>query len=685
MEPWYGLVWQGRNRNMRGMKPMPRPLVLGNGTVLACLDDQLVLRDLYYPHVGQLNHIKGRRNQLGIWTGGEYTWLGDPGWRRRPGYKPGTLVARSTAVHPGLGLRLAVEETVHHRHNVYLRRVTFQNGREEHRELRCFVAADFDLDETDVGDTALWDPALGVIYHYKRNRCFLIGGLGPRGGIDQYACGRKRFQDHEGTWRDAEDGRLEGNPISQGAVDSAVGWTVPLPPGGQAELTYWVALGTDFAEVRRIHLRLLEHGPGELLDQAESFWRSWAAGGAARVAGLPADLVAAYRLSLLVVRTHCDTQGGIVAANDSDLLEFNRDHYSYVWPRDGALVAAAMDRAGYPALTRRFYDFCRRTLTEGGYLWHKYNPDGTIGSSWHAWIGARGPQLPIQEDETALVLWALGRHYELHRDMEAVEGLYRYLVRPAANFLAEYRDDATGLPLESHDLWEERRGVWTWTAATVVAGLRAAAHLAALLGDRRGARRWQQAAGQTRAALLRYLWSEGHRRFLRGGCLNGRGELIPDETLESSAASVFLFGVLPPDDPRVAATMAAIEAGLWCQAGVGGVARYQGDGYFRPGPEAEGVPGNPWLICTLWCARYHAARARTPAELDRALALIRWCLRHALPTGVLPEQVHPRTGRPLSVAPLTWSHATLVDAILDYAAARRRLGVAPGPDLERRR
>ena len=39
----------------------------------------------------------------------------------------------------------------------------------------------------------------------------------------------------------------------------------------------------------------------------------------------------------------------------------------------------------------------------------------------------------------------------------------------------------------------------------------------------------------------------------------------------------------------------------------------------------------------------------------------------ALPSGVLPEQVDPYTGAPLSVSPLTWSHAGFLDAVQRYA------------------
>jgi GH15 family glucan-1,4-alpha-glucosidase len=39
----------------------------------------------------------------------------------------------------------------------------------------------------------------------------------------------------------------------------------------------------------------------------------------------------------------------------------------------------------------------------------------------------------------------------------------------------------------------------------------------------------------------------------------------------------------------------------------------------------------------------------------------------------VPEQVHPLSGQPVSVAPLTWSHATIVIAIREYLAKHAKL------------
>ena len=78
------------------------------------------------------------------------------------------------------------------------------------------------------------------------------------------------------------------------------------------------------------------------------------------------------------------------------------------------------------------------------------------------------------------------------------------------------------------------------------------------------------------------------------------------------------------------------------------------------------MPGNPWFICTLWLAQERIARARTEDELREALPYVRWATSRALPSGVLAEQVDPFRNAPLSVSPLTWSHATLVVAVMEY-------------------
>ncbi|MFQ3678326.1 MAG: glycoside hydrolase family 15 protein, partial [Fimbriimonadaceae bacterium] len=104
---------------------------------------------------------------------------------------------------------------------------------------------------------------------------------------------------------------------------------------------------------------------------------------------------------------------------------------------------------------------------------------------------------------------------------------------------------------------------------------------------------------------------------------------------------------------------------------VGGLGRYQDDYYFR---QSYDVPGNPWIICTMWLAQAKIQAAEKREDLEEPLHWLRWVLKHAARSGVLPEQLHPITGEHLSVSPLTWSHAEVVKTILDYCDKVRRLG-----------
>ncbi len=59
----------------------------------------------------------------------------------------------------------------------------------------------------------------------------------------------------------------------------------------------------------------------------------------------------------MILRTNIDANGAIIAANDSDIQHFARDTYSYMWPRDAALTAHALDRAGYHGSDRKVFQF----------------------------------------------------------------------------------------------------------------------------------------------------------------------------------------------------------------------------------------------------------------------------------------------------------------------------------------
>jgi GH15 family glucan-1,4-alpha-glucosidase len=387
---------------------------------------------------------------------------------------------------------------------------------------------------------------------------------------------------------------------------------------------------------------------------------------------LPEEISDLYRRSLLVVQTQCDHDGGIVAANDSDIEWSHNDHYSYVWPRDGAMVADAMDRAGFNALARRFIQFAHDSVSGAGYFLHKYSPDGAVASAWNPWVRHGQKQLPIQEDETALVMWLVARHYERTRDLEFVRAVYKRLIVQPAEFLLEFRDPATHLPKPSFDIWEERQGVFTFTCAAVCAGLHAASELANLFNEQERRSRYARAAAEVRDAIVRHLWLEHEGRFARGLLLHDDDTLAIDATIDASLFATFYLDVFPAESAMVEGTMRAIREKLWVPTETGGVARYENDRYHRSADD-ENTPGNPWLICTLWLAEHAVARATSVAELQSALDLVRWARSKARPSLVLPEQIDPQTGAPLSVAPFTWSHAQVVSVVRGYLDALRFL------------
>ncbi|WP_438444593.1 glycoside hydrolase family 15 protein [Gorillibacterium sp. sgz5001074] len=644
---------------------MPRQYAIGNGHFLINLDHHSYIRDIYYPYVGQLNHVGGYQCRTGMWVDGQFAWLSAPEWRKRHSYTEDSLVTEMQAVHDGLGISLTIHDGVHQRESLYMKRIVISNLLDTEREIRFFFQQDMMINETEVGDTAAYYPPNNTVFHYKKDRYFMFNGLTGSEGIYQYTTGVKRFHGAEGTWRDAEDGALSGNPISQGSVDSTISFRTMVPAGGEAVLYYWMSAGKTLEEVKKLDKYVKDNHPGKLLDRVQIYWQRWVNKSERFYADLGPDIAKLFKTSLLIVRTQMDAGGAIIAANDTDILHHNRDHYSYMWPRDGALVAYSMSMAGYSGMVAPFFQFCSDALSPEGYLHHKYNPDGTVGSSWHPYIYEGETRLPIQEDETALVLFALWQDFAKHGNIELPQSLFRTLIRRSARFLASFIEPELGLPKPSYDLWEERYGIFTFTCSAVYGGLVAASKFCSLFGDDDRSVRFIEAAEKIKAAMLEHLWDEELGRFVRG-LYREDGRWVKDPTLESSIYGIFEFGVLPANDERVVRTMTSIKEGLRIKTEVGGIARYHHDYYFQRSSDIDRVPGNPWIICTLWTAEWEIETAKSIKDLESPRRTLEWTVAHAMESGILPEQLDPFDGGPVSVAPLTWSHATFVLTVVKY-------------------
>jgi GH15 family glucan-1,4-alpha-glucosidase len=559
-------------------------------------------------------------------------------------------------------LEIVSNDTVASHEDIFLRRVRVSNLRDTKREIRVFLHHDFRISESKIGDTAFYDPESFSLVHYKKNRYFLIN---TEPHFDSFATGRKAFRDQEGTWRDAEDGELSGDAITEGSVDSTISLRFTLEARGSFEFFYWIAAGTSLAEVSQLNHYVLTQRPQNYLNHTENYWRVWVNKNDTEFGDLSSEIIGLYKRSLLIARTQIDNGGAILAANDSEVTERATDHYSYLWTRDGALVANALDLAGYPFLTRKFFDFCAEIVHRDGYFLQKYNADGSVASGWHAaWdVWSKKKLIPIQEDETALVLWALWQNYDKYREVEFTRGLYRPLITKCADFMAKFRHEELKLPKPSWNLWEDRRGIHTYTCASVVGGLRAAANFARLFGEAERAETYEMRANEMVEAMREHLYSEQLGRFLRSLQFNGDDHFEADTTVDASLFGTFYFGAFEAEDEMVKNTMRAIEEKLWVKGEIGGVARFENDGYMRV---SEEFTGNAWFICTLWLAEYRIAIAKERKDLKGVLEILEWTVKNALPSGVLAEQVHPETGEAVSVSPLTWSHSTFVAAVQNY-------------------
>jgi GH15 family glucan-1,4-alpha-glucosidase len=658
---------------------MPKDIPVSNGNLLFNFDSNYRIRDVYFPLIGQENQSKGHPFRFGIWVDGKFSWMG-PEWKKDLKYQDNSLVTDVFLKNEVLGLEMRCHDAVDFDLNVYIKKVEVTNLEGKERQVRLFFTQDFHLYGNEIGDTVYFDPRTCSIIHYKANRYFLINYCTTdKQNVDWswYACGVKEVQGRQGTWKDAEDGKLNGSPIAWGSADSTIVIRLDLVPGGSATAFYWMAAGTCYDEVEQLNQVVLKETPAELIRRTSDYWKSWVQKEPRSFGDLPEMVTKVFNQNLLVLRTQIDNRGAIIAANDSDIVRFGKDTYSYMWGRDGAFVVAALSKGGYSDVCRRFFDFCSQVLSEGGYLFQHYNPDGSLASNWHPWLQGEKEVLPIQEDSTALVLWALWIHYECTREIEFIKTLYHKLVLKSADFLVTYRDSETQLPLPSYDLWEERYGTHTFTVSAVIAGLRAAANFARLFKNASLAETYDSVADQMKEGLAKHLYDPSLKRYARSGYRNGEGYDL-DEVIDISLLGLTTLEVMPPNDPRILETVAAVRRQLWVTTPIEGCARYQDDQYQRANDVPMEIPGNPWFISTLWLGEYYIARAENLQELREAFPYLEWCSKNALPSGVLAEQVHPVKGSPLSVSPLTWSHSAFVWTVLQYVEkfnAFQKLGI----------
>lgn len=644
---------------------MARPIVLSNGELHVGLNKYGVVHDFYYPYVGFENHAAGQslRHKVGVWVDGTLSWTDDESWSFSFKYPHTSLVGHTVARNNALGIIIEFDDAVDTSMSVFMRNIHVINDRDEAREIRLFMYQAFAIgDSRSNTDTAQYLPDNNAILHYRGRRSFIISGTNGDGQpFDQHSIGLFGIENHEGTYRDAEDGELGGNFVEHGRVDSILRFPLQVAAHSSSRVHYWISAGMSNREALLIHKRVQEQGIDSLIHDTASYWHEWLEPGVNFASQLPKEHQNLFVDSLMIIKSQIDKRGAVIASTDSTMLNYSRDAYGYSWPRDGANTIWPLIRLGYYDEAYRFFEFCQRGLHPSGYLMHKYRADGALGSSWHPYVHADGSQsAPIQEDETALVVFVFVQFYELSKDSALIKGFYHSMIKPMADWMAEFVDKKTGLPKPSYDLWEQTYSTSTYTTAVTYGALLAASEMAIVAGEEASAVKWRSAAEDIQAAAQKHLFNEDRQIFYRGITVQD-GEVAYDGVLDvSSTYSSFMFGLFAPDSREVKASIETIRKTFNTSPENPGLPRSEDDDYRR---SKQGIAGNWWYITTLWQAQYDIETG----NIDDALKILDWIKARALPTGMMGEQIDPVDGEIIAPAPLTWSHAEYISTLIDLA------------------
>lgn len=655
---------------------MARALVLGNGTSLVTLDNHGFVRDLHFHYVGLENHVSGHKHRIGIMVNGQFSWLDDPAWQINIAYKPETMVGYLVCKNEQLQVSVVMEDIVYNETDVFLRQVDVYNHSDNHMDIKLFFHQVFVIYENKKRNTAFYDPTHNVVIHYKGRRVFLVNGKTETGeGMDDYCVGAYQFGGKEGTYLDAEDGQLGKNAVEHGSVDSVIRFSLQCEPKLKARVFYWICIAKSLTEADELNQMVNAKTPDGMIHSTENFWHAWLEKKHLNLTDLTAEQKKLFDTSLFILRSHTDNRGSIIASADSEMIEYGKDDYTYMWPRDAAFITTSLDKVGFTEVTRAFFDFCNDVLHPDGYLHHRFNSDRSLGSTWHStiaqkeWLKDKILQLPIQEDESAGVLFALWQHYQNSKNLEFIENLYKPMIEKIAQFLMKFRNAETGLPLPSYDLWEEKLGVSTYTCSAVYGGLMAAANFSELLGKRNHMRDYRQAAKEIKEAMMEHLYSDRRQAFIRLVECDGN-RVVQDNTLDASSLfGLWYFGVLEQDHHQFVSTVEQVNKHLQNPTHLGGIIRYENDSYFR-----RDNLSNPWLITTMWEALRRLNQVQvSQLDLEFASQTIQWVVDRMYQSGILPEQFDPYTGESLSATPLVWSHAVYIDLVLTYLDKKQEL------------
>jgi GH15 family glucan-1,4-alpha-glucosidase len=384
-----------------------------------------------------------------------------------------------------------------------------------------------------------------------------------------------------------------------------------------------------------------------LLDGTTQAWRSWS-DLHQRYQGPLSELV--HQSGLVLQGLTYARSGAMIAAATTSLPEGEGSartwDYRYAWVRDASMTMRGLWIAACPDEARRFFDFLARAagtqLERGRHLQIMFGVEGerdlaerelTHLDGWRGSAPVRvgnGAWDQHQQDVYGALLDAA---WVVRAQLDPLE--------PAtARFLnAAVEAAAANWQVPDQGIWEIRGPARRYLHSALMCwvALDRGVLLAEVLGAQSQVAQWTAVRDEIRTAILDEGWSQGVGSFTQA---------FGSDELDASALLVVLVGFLPPDDPRLAATVDAVAAALSDERGL--LYRYRGD---------DGLDGDEgtFLLCTFWLAEALAVIGR----VDDADRVLRLAASHANDVGLLAEQAGS-DGELLGNFPQAFSHLGLV-------------------------